>query len=229
MVFGFQILQSSPIQAQSVTQATVTEILDGNQVYIQDLQAQVSSVARQQEQVRTGTSRTALSFNTGAVARLAQNSSLTVGQCAQLQQGTVLVNGSLDGCTGSTLAGVRGTTYTFTVDENGVETLQVFEGTVDVSRIVSVRGLWGPRLQAGTDGESLELTEEPVSLREGQSLTYNSATGRASIMQLTQTDFEQLLQGPLVAEFAEELPGLDDLRDAFERLFPDAPFPELSL
>ena len=219
LVLSFQSLQDPPVQAQSITQATVTEILDGNQVYIQDRQVQVNSVARQQERVRTAASRTALSFNTGAIARLAQNSSLTVGQCAQLQQGTVLVNGALNGCTGSTVAGVRGTTYTLTVDPNGVETLQVFEGMVEVSRAVSVRGLWGGRLQANNQ------TEDAVSLQEGQSLTYNPVTRTTSVAQLTEDDFERLLTGPLFADFDDELPGLEDLQDAFERLFPDVPFP----
>lgn len=226
LVVSFQSLQNHPVQAQSITQATVTEILDGNQVYIQDRQAQISSVARQQERVRTAASRTALSFNTGAIARLAQNSSLTVGQCAQLQQGTVLVNGALNGCTGSTVAGVRGTIYTLSVDQTGVETLQVFEGTVDVSRAVGVRALWGSRLQTDNTTES---AEEPVSLQEGQSLTYNPATRSTAIAQLTEEDFERLLTGPLVADFTDELPGLGDLRDAFERLFPAMPFPEASL
>ncbi|MEM6592111.1 MAG: FecR domain-containing protein [Cyanobacteria bacterium P01_C01_bin.73] len=116
-----------------VSRATITEILDGNQVYVQNRQAQVNSVARLQQQVRTARSRAELRFNTGAIARLAQNSRLTVGNCAQLQRGTVLVNGAMNGCTRSTVAGVRGTLYTLTVDEDGQETIRVFEGEVAIS------------------------------------------------------------------------------------------------
>ncbi|MBE7385255.1 MAG: hypothetical protein F6J95_028135 [Leptolyngbya sp. SIO1E4] len=257
----------SPLYAQSVTQATITEILEGNQVYIQDRQVQVNSVARQQQRVRTGTARAALLFNTGAVARLAHNSSLTVGQCARLQQGTLLVNGTLNGCTGSTVAGVRGTLYTLTVDQAGVETLQVFEGAVEVTHPVDETvpppedpetppgetsappALWGPRpiaygpIPSGDiygdiykdvshgdiKGDTLKSTDEIVLVEEGQSLIYDPESRQGFIQQLSADDFEQLINGPLVADFTTELPGLEDLRGAFERLFPDLQFPRISI
>ncbi|MFQ4138246.1 hypothetical protein PGN35_018200 [Nodosilinea sp. PGN35] len=121
-------------QAQSISAATVTEILDSNQVYIQNRTAQVNSVAQQRQQIRTGTARTSLRFNTGAVARLSHNSSLVVGQCAQINRGTLLVNGTLNGCSTSTVAGVRGTIYTIEVTESGETIIQVFEGEVVVGR-----------------------------------------------------------------------------------------------
>ncbi|PSR16953.1 hypothetical protein C8255_15120 [filamentous cyanobacterium CCP3] len=121
-------------QAQTSSAATVTEILDSNQVYIQNRVAQVNSVAQQRQQVRTRAARTSLRFNSGAVARLAHNSSLVVGQCAQLNRGTLLVNGTLNGCSTSTVAGVRGTIYTIEVTEAGETIIQVFEGEVVVER-----------------------------------------------------------------------------------------------
>lgn len=124
------MMQSAGAQ---VSQATITEILDGNQVYIQNRQAGVNSVAQRRQQVRTGSSRAELRFNTGAIARLAQNSRLTVGDCARLHRGTVLVNGAINGCTQSTVAGVRGTIYTLDVNGTGQETIRVFEGEVIVS------------------------------------------------------------------------------------------------
>lgn len=121
-------------QGQSISAATVTEILDSNQVYIQNRAAQVNSVAQQRQQVRTRDARASLRFNTGAVARLAHNSSLVIGQCAQLNRGTLLVNGNLNGCSTSTVAGVRGTIYTIEVTETGETIIQVFEGEVVVER-----------------------------------------------------------------------------------------------
>ena len=121
-------------QAQANSAATVTEILDSNQVYIQNRAAQVNSVAQQRQQVRTRSARASLRFNTGAVARLAHNSSLVVGQCAQLNRGTLLVNGTLNGCSTSTVAGVRGTIYTIEVTDTGETIIQVFEGEVVVER-----------------------------------------------------------------------------------------------
>ncbi|PZU92612.1 MAG: hypothetical protein DCF32_23525 [Leptolyngbya sp.] len=112
----------------------MTEILDSNQVYIQNRAAQVNSVAQQRQQVRTRDARASLRFNSGAVARLAHNSSLVVGQCAQLNRGTLLVNGNLNGCSTSVVAGVRGTIYTIEVTEIGETIVQVFEGEVVVAR-----------------------------------------------------------------------------------------------
>ncbi|MGB3308346.1 MAG: hypothetical protein WBG32_21060 [Nodosilinea sp.] len=121
-------------QAQANSAATVTEILDSNQVYIQNRTARVNSLAQQRQQVRTRAARTSLRFNSGAVARLAHNSSLVVGQCAQLNRGLLLVNGTLNGCSTSTVAGVRGTIYTIEVTDMGKTIIQVYEGEVVIKR-----------------------------------------------------------------------------------------------
>ncbi|QKD84310.1 hypothetical protein HPC62_20935 [Thermoleptolyngbya sichuanensis A183] len=118
----------------SVTRGTITEVLDGNQVFIQNRQARVNDVANRGQQVRTGRARAQVNFNTGAVARLSNNSVLTVGQCAQLQRGVLLVNGAVNGCTSSVTAGVRGTTYILEVDDDGREEIKVLEGEVVVTK-----------------------------------------------------------------------------------------------
>lgn len=127
------IAAPTPISAQT-TQATVQEILDGNQVFIQNRRAAVKDVARQQQQVRTGNSRTSLLFNTGAVARLSPNSVLNIGQCARLRRGSILVNGAVNACSASITTGVRGTTYLLEVDEAGGQQVKVLEGEVIVTR-----------------------------------------------------------------------------------------------
>ncbi|MFH7242577.1 MAG: hypothetical protein ACHWZW_06970 [Spirulina sp.] len=127
-------LPRSAAWAQTVSSATVTEVLDSNQVFIQNQRAAVNSVAQRQQRVRTQDARASLRFNNGAVARLAHNSSLMVGQCAQLNRGTLLVNGSLNGCSTTTVAGVRGTLYTMEVTEDGETIVKVFEGEVIVGQ-----------------------------------------------------------------------------------------------
>ncbi|MEB3290501.1 MAG: hypothetical protein VKI82_11340, partial [Leptolyngbya sp.] len=127
-------LPQSAAWAQTVSSATVTEVLDGNQVFIQEQRAAVNSVAQRQQRVRTQAARASLRFDNGAVARLSHNSSLVVGQCAQLNRGTLLVNGSLNGCSTTTIAGVRGTIYTMEVTEAGETIIQVFEGEVTVGQ-----------------------------------------------------------------------------------------------
>jgi hypothetical protein len=125
-------LSSIPLYAQTVNEAKIKEIIDGNQVFIQNQQAKVNDVAKQRQRVRTGDARAELVFNTGVTARLAKNSLLTVGQCARLQQGTLLVNGAINGCTASIVAAVRGTTYVLEVDESGKQEVKVLEGEVAV-------------------------------------------------------------------------------------------------
>ncbi|MGD1905206.1 MAG: hypothetical protein ACFB0C_04335 [Leptolyngbyaceae cyanobacterium] len=208
----------------SINQATVIEILDGSQVYIQNQQARVNSVAQRQQRVHTAASRASLRFNTGAIARLSSNSSLTVGQCAHVQQGTLLVNGALNGCTNTSVAGVRGTLYTVTVTEDGADVIEVFEGTVEVS----------PRedeeVAAFSKANQTQLvaaghSSAPVTVSAGQRWSTAPDTEDAAVELLTPEDFEALLLGPLVADFVEELPGFDALQASFETLFPDIPFP----
>ncbi|MEO0532355.1 MAG: FecR domain-containing protein [Cyanobacteria bacterium P01_A01_bin.123] len=284
-------LLMTSVNAQ-VSRATITEILDGNQVYIQNRQARVNSVAQQQQQVRTGQSRAELQFNTGAIARLAQNSRLTVGDCAQLRRGTVLVNGAMNGCTQSTLAGVRGTLYTLEVNDAGQETIQVFEGEVVVSsHLENPEGIppipdinpleetkqseidmpedFQPRLtkqlpgwpgpgsiddlpippvggdsvddpgvetgdtEAGDAGrreaETVDLTDDSITLEAGQQLTLAGGEREATVSLLTAEDFEALLSGALLNEFSREIPGMGDLRRSFETLFPEIPFPAVPI
>ncbi len=136
-IFALAAPQLAPVSAQS-TQATVKEILDGNQVFIQNGQASrratVNDVAGQQQVVRTGNSRTALLFNSGAVARLSANSLLKVGQCANLRRGTILINGAMNACTAGITTGVRGTTYLLEIDDSDNQKVTVLEGEVIVTR-----------------------------------------------------------------------------------------------
>lgn len=319
-------------RGQSISAATVTEILDSNQVYIQNRTAQVNSVAQQRQQVQTRAARTSLRFNTGAIARLSHNSSLVVGQCAQLNRGTLLVNGALNGCSTSTVAGVRGTIYTITVTEAEETIIQVFEGEVVVQRhlhpepvdpmaddadplnpsldpvvpstnpvvplvnpmepspgpgeppltpepspvidpAIPGRGNPGPEplgepstpvpgptepnlgpnlgfkpnglvaegplltatkqvnapvstSEPGTGGETVDFAgDDSLTIAEGQQVIIDAQADQAVILALSPEDFIDLLKGPLIDGFAVEIPGMANLRQSFERLFPGVPLP----
>jgi hypothetical protein len=208
-------------QAAQIQQARVTQVLDSNQVYIQNRQARVNDRAKQGERVRTGRARAQLSFNTGAVARLAYNSVLTVGQCAQLKQGTLLVSGVVSGCTPSVVAGVRGTTYVLEVNEAGQTQVKVLEGKVAVRRnsATNLKFL----LSQVTSGKQNSSAE--VLLSAGEKLAVSSTGVFGTIEQLTQLDFVTLLTGSLFQDFKTPIPGIDKVRQSFERLFPGVPFP----
>lgn len=155
-IFALAAPQIAPVSAQS-TQATVQEILDGNQVFIQNKQASLKDVAKQKQQVRTGNSRTALLFNTGAVARLSANSVLNIGQCARLKKGTILINGAVNACSSSITTGVRGTTYLLEVDESGNQQVTVLEGEVVVKRNAT------PIVDEDDEQSTVKPTDKPTT------------------------------------------------------------------
>jgi hypothetical protein len=270
------LFNSTAIAQTSITQGRIAEILDGSQVYIQNAQARVNDVANRGQQVRTGNSRAQVSFNTGAVARLSTNSVLTIGQCANLQQGVLLVNGAVNGCTSSVTAGVRGTTYIMEVDEDGEERIQVLEGEVVVSQQAnpemqpegtledsempapvpspetsaetspgtpSEESLETPaeemgdrpgfpglphRDEEGTTSDTLDTSdtsEGQIVLTAGQKISSRRGERLGSVERMSQDDFVRILTGVLFDGFAEELPGMSRIQDAFQRLFPNVPFP----
>ncbi|KGF72042.1 hypothetical protein DO97_13560 [Neosynechococcus sphagnicola sy1] len=235
------------LQAQSapVTQAQVTEILDGTQVFIQEKQAQLHDQASLGQRVRTGDSRAQLTFNTGAVGRLAKRSVLTVGKtCARLQQGVLLIDGAVQGCTSSVIAGVHGTTYVLEVDETGQEQVKVIEGQVVVTRIETpLPDADGPELAPGqsppapsplatpspspesSPGTVEDSGANQVVLSAGEKVNVDRQGRLGLIQKLTEDDFVNLLTGALFEGFRGQLPGISRIKSSFESLFPGGRFP----
>lgn len=221
LCFGLALV-STPTTAQSITSGRVTEILDSDQVYIQEAIARVNDTASQGQRVRTGSARAQINFNTGAVARLASNSVLTIGQCANLQSGTLLVNGSINGCTPSTLAGVRGTTYLLSVDEAGRETIQVLEGEVTLSKQVADDAAAAP---LESPGVTSDVNRESITLTAGEKIQTTEGEEFGTVERMTANDFIEILLGELFDAFLTELPGMDQIRESFTQLFPGVPYP----
>ncbi|WP_055076139.1 FecR domain-containing protein [Pseudanabaena sp. 'Roaring Creek'] len=183
--------------------AKVTEILDGDEVFIRDRKVAVNDVAKSQEQVRTGESRAEIEFDNNAIARLSKNSLLTVGKCgAQLQKGSVLINGAVSACTSSISAAVRGTTYLLEVDEQGNDRIQVLEGEVAVTRNEP-----NPQVQLVRSGERLR------NFRKER---------RLELQKISQSEYERLLSSPAVKGFRRDLPSLGKVQAKFQALFPNA-------
>jgi hypothetical protein len=210
-------LHGLPAAAQSrdITQATITEILQGNQVYIQNRLAQVRDLARSGEQVRTRQARVSLRFNTGAIGRLGTNAVLTVGsQCFQLQQGQILVNGAANGCTRSSVAGVRGTIYLLEVDDQQQERFTVLEGQVSLTRRVGANFPPGSRSAAS-----------PVLLAAGRRVTISDRGVVGQVQSLTRSEFDQVLGSAVFQDFRDPLPGINALRESYRQLYPGTVFP----
>ena len=75
-------------QSSQVTQARITQILNGNQVYIQNRQAAVNAIANRGQRIHTERSRAELRLNNGAVGRMGRNTALVVGRdCVRVRRG----------------------------------------------------------------------------------------------------------------------------------------------
>lgn len=185
--------------AQQINSATIVEVLDSNQVYIQGEQAQQNDVAGLGQQVSTGQARAGLQFNNNAAIRLGQNSSLVVGsKCVQVKRGRVIISGSARGCVGSIIAVTRGTIYALEAQEtdNGlVYICKVLQGEVAVSK---------------TDDD----TSKPIFLKERQKISATPLGGFGAIEELSQEEFEELLGGSLFKDFKIAIPNIEKLPSA---------------
>jgi hypothetical protein len=203
------VCQFSPLNAQQqeITQAQITEIISGNQVYIQNKLAHEKDVAKQRERVSTGKARTELEFNNKAIARLGNDSSLTVGGCgAELSQGKVLINGAVSGCTTTISAGVRGTTYLLAIDAEGNEQIQVLEGEVEV-----------------LSRDAAKPIREVVA--SGHMFSISPRSREFSLRSLTVDEFRAIIEGNLFKGYRRELASLAKIRQVFRQRFPNAELP----
>ncbi len=210
----------------SISRAEIMQILDSAEVFIQNKQAKVKDTANKGQRVRTADARAQLQFNTGAIGRLAHNSVLTVGQCARLQKGLLLVNGAMNGCTSSVVAGVRGTTYVLEVNEIGDANIKVLEGEVSLTR--STEPIPEEEPSETPAAAPKQLPGEgmaPIVLKEGEQVNVSTAGVPGVIEKISQDEFTRLLAGSLFNGFTLPLPGISKIQSSFQRLFPGVPFP----
>ncbi|WP_353674226.1 hypothetical protein [Synechocystis sp. LKSZ1] len=187
-----------PGQAQ-ISQAVVQEIIDGNQVYIQEIPAKVDDKADFGQVVLTKESRASLAFNNGAAGRLGHNASVTVGQCVEVQQGELLISGPVNGCVAGITVAVKGTVYVLQKQDDKSGTVKVVEGTVQVTT-------------ADKPGETVEVKAgEQISILRGI---------LGSVIPMTPEEIVALLSGQLFSGF--QIPVTPDglLQSACSRLLP---------
>jgi hypothetical protein len=248
-IAGWTVCQS-PTAVHAAESARITQILDGPHVFIQDQRAKVNQVAKRGQRIRTGRARAELRFSSGAVGRLAHNSTLTIGQCARLQHGSILVNGSMNGCSYSAIAGVRGTTYVLEVDGRGASTLQVLEGQVTVTRssvplpdetdTTNAPSTTESSVNAGdaSAAESLAQVKQaisdradsrlaPVSLSAGEKVTLSPAGYPGSVERLDQVEFSKLVTEDLIQNYDATLPGAQKIQQSYQAQFPESPYPKV--
>ncbi len=196
--------------ARAGESATVREILDGNELFIDQRQARVKDKASAPQEVSTRNSRGQLSFDSGAAGRLNRFSQLRLGSgCFLLSKGQVLVSGKQSGCTRSSRLSVRGTNYLLEVDEKGGSDLRVLEGTVVVEPL--------------QDGQP--TGQAPTTVNAGERLRLSPVGVVLELLKLTSGDYNAILQGPLFEGFNVPLPAFGSLESYIRSSVPGVSIP----
>lgn len=192
--------------------ATVVEILDGNQLYIDQKQAKVKARASAPEVVSTKDSRGQLAFSSGAAGRLNRFSLMRLGSsCFLMEKGQILVSGKQNGCTRSARLSVRGTNYVVEVQEDGTAEISVLEGSVQVEPL--------------RDGQP---TGAPVTTVEaGNKLRLSPVGVVLALLRLSASDYNGILSGPLFSGFSTQLPGFASLESYIRSSVPGVTLPSL--
>ncbi len=161
-----------------ISQATIKEILDGNEVFVQEKIANLDDTANFGEVILTKQSRAGLIFNNGAKGRLGEQAKVTVGQCVEVEQGEILVSGSVTGCMAGLTVSVKGTLYVLKKTEQDSGTVEVLEGTVQVQNnqqpgeTIEIKAGEKIELLQGILGQVIPLSpEEIVAILNGQLFT----------------------------------------------------------
>lgn len=191
--------------------ATVQEILDGPDLFIDRQRAGVKDVAREPQDVSTRDTRAQLLFSGGAAGRMPRRSLLRLGSdCLRLERGQVLISGRQGGCTRSARPSVRGTNYVLEVFENGDTAVTSLEGRLEVELL--------------RDGEP--SGPEPRSLTSGQCLRWFAGPGLVTQIALTPDDYRAILRGPLFEGFRSPLPELAALEAHLRENVPGVELPQ---
>lgn len=226
-----------------ITQAEITEILDGTEVTIDSQPAKINDIARFGQQVRTGNSRVGLVFDNGAAVRLGPNSSLKIGECLELQQGQGVFGGPAEGCTSAVVAGVQGTIYILEQEqqsqqesdresEQGIKVIDIqqeiekkIESEIE-SEIEPEIGSEGIKQRIKVIEGEVALSQrdkpevsEAVSIKQGEKVAIvNDRVGE--VERLQPWEFGDILTGILFKGFIGQLPGQEKLQGVCKDLFP---------
>ncbi|MBO9998812.1 MAG: hypothetical protein J7641_07340 [Cyanobacteria bacterium SID2] len=120
-----------PATAQ-ITQATIVEILDSDEVFVEEDKASIDQIAEFGQNIHTEDARAGLVFiDDLAVGRLGEDSSAIVGQCVEVQNGQLIASGPVNGCLSGFFVDVRGTIFIIDADDDKGN-FKVLEGNIKV-------------------------------------------------------------------------------------------------
>jgi len=198
--------------SRAAESATVQEILDGQELYINQKQAAPKDRASAPQTLSTRNSRGQLAFSSGAAGRINRFSLLRLGSsCFLVEKGQILVSGKQNGCTRSARLSVRGTNYLIDVQEDGSAELSVLEGSVDVEQL--------------QDGEP---TGKPATaVQAGQKVKLSAQGVILTLLRLSSGDYNAILSGPLFSGFRSTLPGFAALESHIRSFVPGVTLPSV--
>ncbi len=183
---------SPPLRAEqrSSQSATVQEILDGPELYIDRAQASLRQQAHAPQTISTGHSRGQLAFGSGATGRINRHSLMQLGaRCFVLNRGEVLVSGPQPACTRSTRLSVRGTNILLGLNAAEETELAVLEGEVELELL-----------------RNGQVVSDPITrVTAGQRLQLSPAGEVLTLSQLSRDDYATILRGPLFQDFQTPL------------------------
>ncbi|MEB3191386.1 MAG: hypothetical protein VKL42_13675 [Snowella sp.] len=189
-----------PLPSHSqISQAIVQEIIDSDQVFIQEKPAKVDDKANFGDVVLTQQARASLLFNNGAAGRLGNNAKVTVGQCVEVERGELLISGPVNGCMGGLSVAVKGTLYILKKTDQGSGSVQVLEGTVQVSN----KNQPAEKIEVSA-GEKIELLQGVLG----------------SVIPMTSEEIRALLSGKLFSDFHIPITPDSALQQVCSRLLP---------
>lgn len=131
-VMSLVLLNPVPATAQ-ITQATVAEILDSDEVFVEEEKARIEQIANFGQKISTEDARAGIIFiNDLALGRLAEDSEVTVGQCVEVRSGQLIASGPVNGCLSGFVVDVRGTIFIVDADDDRGN-FKVLEGSIQVN------------------------------------------------------------------------------------------------
>ena len=203
-------LSAGVAQPAKPSQATVREILDRPELFIDRRRAKVKDVAKQPESLKTLQSRAQLAFTNGAGGRMIKGSTIRLGECLFISQGSVLVSGPMCACSRSVKVCSKNTNYIFEAMEDGDAAVTSLEGTLEVQPL----------------SPDLSASKPATVVNSGQRWRFYQQPGFTSIVDLTPEDYQRIIEGPHFRGFRERLPSQGALEDYLQTHVPGVTLPK---
>jgi hypothetical protein len=203
-------LSAGIAQTAKPSQATVREILDRPELFIDRRRAQVKDVAQQPESLKTLQCRAQLAFTNGAGGRMIKGSTIRLGDCLFISQGSVLVSGPMCACSRSVKVCSKNTNYILEVLEDCDAAVTSLEGTLEVQPL----------------DPDLSASKPATVVNSGQRWRFYQGPGFTTIVDLTPEDYQRIIEGPHFRGFRERLPSQGALEDYLQTHVPGVTLPK---